>query len=190
VDARPGVVVFSDGEIRSDTLVWTAGTAPSPLVKSLPLEKDKRGGLLVDNTLAVPGHAGLWALGDCAAINDAASGKPCPPTAQFAIREAELLANNIVAQLRGQPSQPFHFDSLGALCVLGHQTACAELTIPFARNKSIRFSGLFAWVIWRGIYLAKLPGLERKIRVLMDWTIELFFARYRSDDRPEVEMKL
>jgi NADH dehydrogenase len=177
VDARPGVVVLSDAEIRSDTLVWTAGTAPHPLVKSLALEKDKRGGLVVDSTLAVPGHAGLWALGDCAAVSDTTSGKACPPTAQFAIREAELLASNIVARLQGRPARGFHFDSLGALCVLGHQTACAELTIPFARNKSIRFSGLFAWAIWRGIYLAKLPGLERKIRVLMDWTIELFFPR-------------
>jgi len=71
----------------------------------------------------------------------------------------------------------FHFHSAGALCVVGHQTACAELTIPFVRNRSIRFSGLFAWLLWRGIYLAKLPGLERKIRVLMDWTIDLFFPR-------------
>jgi NADH dehydrogenase len=61
--------------------------------------------------------------------------------------------------------------------VVGHQTACAELTVPFFRNKSIRFSGLLAWLMWRGIYLSKLPGMERKIRVLMDWTIELFFPR-------------
>jgi NADH dehydrogenase len=73
--------------------------------------------------------------------------------------------------------RPFHFDSLGSLCVVGHQTACAELSIPFARAKSVRFSGLLAWAMWRGIYLAKLPGLERKIRVLMDWTVELFFPR-------------
>ena len=72
---------------------------------------------------------------------------------------------------------PFHFDSLGALCVVGHQTACAELTVPFARHKSVRFSGLLAWLMWRGIYLAKLPGLERKVRVLVDWMIELFFPR-------------
>jgi len=66
---------------------------------------------------------------------------------------------------------------LGALCVVGHQTACAELSVPFARNKTVRFSGLLAWLMWRGIYLSKLPGIERKIRVLMDWTIELFFPR-------------
>ena len=177
VDASPGVVLLSEGKIHTETLVWTAGTAPSPLLKSLRLEKDKRGALLVDGSLAVPGGAGLWAIGDCAAVNDATSGDPCPPTAQFALREAEVLAGNILAQLEGRPARGFHCNSLGALCVVGHQTACAELRIPFVPGKFLRFSGLFAWLLWRGIYLAKLPGLERKIRVLIDWTIELFFPR-------------
>jgi NADH dehydrogenase len=176
-DAREGVVVLSDGEIPTETLVWTAGTAPNPLTKTLPLEKDKRGALIVDKTLAVPHHAGMWALGDCAAVVDAKSGKPCPPTAQFALREAATLAKNVRASLQGKQSRGFHFDSLGALCVVGHQTACAELTIPFARDKAMRFSGLLAWFMWRGIYLGKLPGLERKIRVLVDWTVELFFPK-------------
>jgi NADH dehydrogenase len=176
-DVNPGVVSVSNGEIRAQTLVWTAGTGPNPLLKSLPVEKDKRGVLVVGNTLELRGCPGVWALGDCAALTDASSGKPCPPTAQFAVREAEVLAKNICAQLRGGPKESFHFDSLGALCVVGHQSACAELAIPFLRNKSVRFSGLFAWLLWRGIYLSKLPGLERKIRVLVDWTIELFFPR-------------
>jgi NADH:quinone reductase (non-electrogenic) len=176
-DANRGVVILGDGEICTRTLVWTAGTAPNPLLKSLPVEKDKRGALVVESTLELPGHPGVWALGDCAAVADAQSGKPCPPTAQFALREAELLAKNVRAELQGRSKQSFHFESLGALCVVGHQTACAELAIPFVRNKSVRFSGLFAWVMWRGIYLSKLPGLERKIRVLVDWTIELFFPR-------------
>ncbi len=176
-DARPGVVVLSDGEVAAETLVWTAGTAPNPLTKSLPLEKDKRGAVIVDATLAVPGHAGVWALGDCAAVVDAKSGKPCPPTAQFALREAATLAKNIHASLQGRRARGFHFDSLGALCVVGHQTACAELTTPFMRDRAMRFSGLLAWLMWRGIYLGKLPGLERKVRVLVDWTVELFFPK-------------
>jgi NADH dehydrogenase len=176
-DARPGVVVLNDDEIATQTLVWAAGTAPNPLLKTLPFEKDQRGVTKVDPTLAVPGHAGIWALGDCAAVEDAKTGRPCPPTAQFALREAQTVAGNITAQLKGKPAVSFHFNSLGALCVVGHQTACAELTVPFARSKSVRFSGLLAWLMWRGIYLAKLPGMERKIRVLMDWTIELFFPR-------------
>jgi NADH:ubiquinone reductase (H+-translocating) len=176
-DANPGVVVLSDGEIRAQTLVWTAGTAPNPLLKSLPVEKNRRGALVVDNTLGLPGFPGLWALGDCAAVVDAKSGKFCPPTAQFALREAEVLAKNIRAHIQDLPKQSFQFDSLGALCVVGHQTACAELTVPFVRSRPLRFSGLFAWMMWRGIYLSKLPGLERKIRVLVDWMIELFFPR-------------
>jgi NADH dehydrogenase len=176
-DAQPGVVVVSDGQIRAQTLVWTAGTAPNPLLKSQPFERDKRGAVKVDFTLAVPGYPGVWALGDCAAVNDAKTGKPYPPTAQFAIREAATVARNIVAQLGGRPLKNFHFNSLGAVCVVGHQTACAELSVPFARSKSVRFSGLLAWLMWRGIYLSKLPGMERKIRVLMDWMIELFFPR-------------
>jgi NADH dehydrogenase len=175
VDAKPGKVILSDGEIAAETLVWTAGVAPSPVVKALDLPKNKRGALTVDATLAIPGHAGLWALGDCAAVVDAKSNKPVPPTAQFALREAAVLAKNIRSQIEGRPLKPFHFDSLGSLCVIGHQTACAELTVPFARDRAMRFSGLLAWAMWRGIYLMKLPGLEQKIRVLIDWTVELFF---------------
>jgi NADH dehydrogenase len=175
VDAKPGKVILTDGELAAETLVWTAGVAPSPVVKSLALPKDRRGALTVDLTLAIPGHAGLWALGDCAAVFDSKSNKAVPPTAQFALREAAVLAKNIRAQIEGRPLKPFHFNSLGSLCVIGHQTACAELSVPFARNRSMRFSGLLAWAMWRGIYLAKLPGLEQKIRVLIDWTVELFF---------------
>jgi NADH dehydrogenase len=175
-DVQPGMVTLSDGRICCETLVWTAGTAPHPLVKSLRIQTDKRGAIVVDDALNLPGHPHLWALGDCAAVTDAKTRKPCPPTAQFARREAEVLARNIRAHLENQAQVGFQFDSLGAMCVIGHQTACAELRIPFTRE-SMRFSGLFAWLLWRGIYLSKLPGLERKIRVLVDWTIELFFPR-------------
>src|SRR6266852_1221135 len=176
-DVMPGAVLLNDGTIAAETLVWTAGTAPSPIVKSLAVEKDKRGAVKVDETLRVAGTTGVWGLGDCAAVVDGKSGKPCPPTAQFALREAQQLAKNIAAELEGRKPRAFHFNSLGALCVIGHQTACAELTLPFARNKAMRISGLFAWLMWRGIYLSKLPGVERKVRVLVDWTIELFFPR-------------
>lgn len=177
-DARPGRVVLKSGEeIPAQTLVWTAGTTPNPLLKTLGIELDKRGAIVVDSTLSVPGHPGVWAVGDCAAITDAKTGKPCPPTAQFALREGEIVAHNLYASLKGKPLKPFHFDSLGALCLVGHHTACAEVTLPFARDQSVRFSGLIAWLMWRGLYLSKLPGLERKIRVLTDWIIELFFPR-------------
>jgi len=170
-DARPGVVLLSNTEeICTETLVWTAGTTPNPLVHTLPVKRDKRSAVIVDTTLAVSGCPGLWALGDCAAITDAKTGQPCPPTAQFALREARTLAHNIHASVRGLPLTPFHFEALGALCVVGHHTACAEI-------KGFRFSGLFAWFLWRGIYVAKLPSLERKVRVVVDWIVELFFPR-------------
>jgi len=191
-DARPGFVILKpDQEIPAQTLVWTAGTMPNPLLKTLPIEKDKRGALVVDSTLAVPGHRGVWAVGDCASVTDSRNGKPCPPTAQFALREGRTVANNIHAVLHNRRLTPFHFDSLGALCVVGHQTACAELTVPFARDKSVRFSGLIAWLMWRAVYLGKLPGLERKVRVLTDWVIELFFPRdiVQTIDLSEPERK-
>jgi NADH:ubiquinone reductase (H+-translocating) len=125
---------------------------------------------VTDEMLRVKGRSNEWAIGDAAAIPDALTGKNCPPTAQFAIREARQLARNIHAVVRGRPPQPFRFAPLGALCVVGHHTACAEI-------KGLRFSGLFAWLMWRGIYLSKLPSLERKVRVLIDWVIELFFPR-------------
>src|SRR6266498_3853667 len=137
----------------------------------------ERGAVLVEPTLAVPGQPGLWALGDCAAVTDGRTGAPCPPTAQFALREAKTLAHNIHASIHRRPLAPFHFASLGALCVVGHHTACAELAVPFSGGKMLRFSGLLAWLMWRAIYLAKLPGLERKVRVVVDWIIELFFPR-------------
>jgi NADH dehydrogenase len=176
-DARQGAFVLKSGEeLRGHTLVWTAGSTPHPILKTLPFERSKRGAVVVDEHLAVPGHEGVWAAGDCAAIVDARSKEPCPPTAQFALREARTLAENIHATLTGGRKKPFHFDALGALCVVGHHTACAELRVPFTR-RHVRFSGLLAWLMWRSIYLAKLSGLERKVRVLSDWTLELFFPR-------------
>ncbi len=175
--ARPGGVTLkrkepepAEFEIATETLVWTAGAVPNPLLQELAIERDKRGAVVVEDTLRVKGNAGVWALGDCAVVPDAKTGKPCPPTAQFAIREARTLAGNIRAAIKGEPLKPFHFDSLGTLCVVGHHTACAEI-------KGFKFSGFFAWFLWRTLYLSKLPGLERKVRVVADWTIELFFPR-------------
>jgi NADH dehydrogenase len=171
VDARPGTVLLSPPEeLCAETLVWTAGVRPSPLLEVLPIPRDRRGAVVVDTHLRVGDVPGLWALGDCAAVTDAHTRQPCPPTAQFALREAYTLAHNIKAAVTGRPLRAFHFDALGTLCVVGHHTACAEI-------KGLRFSGLFAWLLWRGIYLGKLPGLERKTRVLSDWLLELVFPR-------------
>ena len=170
-DARPGSISLSPAEeIPTETFVWTAGATPNPILKELPIKHDSRGAVLVDQTLAIPDYENVWALGDCASVSDTKTGKICPPTAQVATREAVVLAHNIRACLLGRPVKPFCFKSLGSLCIVGYHTACAEI-------RGLKFSGLFAWLLWRGIYLSKLPGLERKVRVLTDWTLEIFFPR-------------
>jgi NADH dehydrogenase len=171
ISATEGTVLLHpENVIRTETLIWTAGIKPHPLLQTLPAICDKRGAILVDRYLAVPNLPGFWALGDCALVTDAKTDLPCPPTAQFALREAATLADNIYASIHQRPRKPFHFSAIGVLCVVGYQRACAEI-------KTVRFSGLFAWLLWRGIYLSKLPSFERKLRVCSDWIIELFFPR-------------
>jgi NADH:ubiquinone reductase (H+-translocating) len=170
-DARAGWVTLSSAEeIPTETFVWTAGAAPNPVVQTLPARHDPRGAVLVDPTLALPGYVNVWALGDCASVPATKPGKTCPPTAQVATREAAVLAHNLRASVLGRRLKPFRFKSLGSLCIVGYHSACAEVG-------GLKFSGLFAWLLWRGVYLGKLPGLERKVRVLIDWTLELFFPR-------------
>jgi NADH dehydrogenase len=175
-DASADTVTLGTAEaIRTFTLVWTAGTAPHPLLTTLDVARDRRGAVVVDACLAVAERVNVWALGDCAAIPNGRSGT-YPPTAQHALREAASLAHNIRAALRGQPLRPFTFESLGSLCVIGHQLACAEIRLPPVGRKLL-FSGAFAWLLWRAIYLSKLPGFDRKARVLIDWVTELLFPR-------------
>ncbi len=173
--ARPGLadatlLLRPDEELRAATVIWTAGVRPHPLLELLPVERDKRGAVAVEATMRVRGHPNVWALGDCASVPDLITGATCPPTAQYALREARTLASNLVASTRAQPLQPFRFKALGVLCVVGYQTACAEIL-------GMRFSGLLAWLMWRAIYLSKLPGLERRVHVLGDWILELFVPR-------------
>ena len=112
----------------------------------------------------------MWAVGDCAAIPDARTGKLAPPTAQHALREAAVLAQNIHAAIRGGKPKPFSHRSMGSFAILGHRTACAEI-------RGLRFSGSLAWLMWRGIYLFKLPNPEKRIRVALDWVVDIFFPR-------------
>lgn len=171
LDAVPGEVLLNNGEsIRTGTLVWTASNSPNPLVRQIGVELNERGAVRTEATLSVARRANVWALGDCAAVVDGRTGKPCPPTAQHALRQAATLAHNIQAAIRGRKSKPFSYQSRGSLAVLGHQTACAEIW-------GVRFSGSLAWWLWRTFYLLKLPTLEKKIRVALDWTIDLFFPR-------------
>ena len=166
--ADPDGVLLSDGErIAARTLVWAAGTRPSPV----PLGGPRDGAVPVDKHLRVRGSRNLWAVGDCARVPDpAVRGGTCPPTAQHATRQGRAVADNVVAVLSGAAPEPFRFRGLGFLVPLGRQSAAAEL-------RGMRFSGLPAWLLWRGVYLWKLPGPQKRLRVLLDWTIELLFPR-------------
>lgn len=156
--------------LSAHTLIWTAGITPSPLIESLPLPKE-RGRIVASATMAVPGIEGVWACGDCASIPDA-SGKPYPTTAQHAIRQGTQVARNIVATIRQHPEdvRPFRYKMLGQLAAIGRERGVASIF-------GLRFSGFPAWLLWRSAYLIKLPSLTKKIRVMLEWTLDLCFAR-------------
>lgn len=163
-------VCLSDGtEVNAATIIWTAGTQPNPLVKTLPCKTEK-GRVCVDETLAVPGWPGVWALGDCALVSDPTTGGFHPPTAQHALRQGRVLAQNILAELRGTAKRPFRFKTIGQLASLGRRTGVAQIF-------GVNFSGFVAWWMWRTIYLMKLPRLEKRLRVAIDWTWDLIFSK-------------
>lgn len=166
-------VYLADGRsIDSHTVVCTIGNAPHPLIASVceqfgaPLENGK---IVTGPDCQVGESTFLWAAGDCANVPFVKGGY-CPPTAQFAMRQGALMGKNIVKAMHAQGTAPFTFKGLGELASLGHRSAVANV---FGRN----FSGVLAWFFWRTVYLAKLPGMDRKLRVMAEWTLELFFPK-------------
>jgi NADH dehydrogenase len=170
--ATPREAILSTGErVPTRTLVVTVGSAMNPVLTSLGLPGDKER-ILTDPFMSVQGMPGIWALGDNAAVpNIAAKGEFSPPTAQYALRQGKRLADNLASVLRGQPQQQvaFAFPGLGQLCLVGHHAGVAEL------GGGIRLSGFIAWFMWRNVYLTKLPGWDRKVRVGLDWGLDLLF---------------
>jgi NADH dehydrogenase len=163
-------VALSDGMlIPAKTLVWTAGTAPNPILGTVPC-KTERGRLVGNEYMEVPEWPGVWALGDCAVIPDPRTGKPYPPTAQHAIRQARVLAENVLAAIRGGQKQPFVFKTIGLLASIGRRTGVAQIM-------GVNFSGFVAWWLWRTIYLLKLPRFEKKFRVALDWLLDIIFSK-------------
>jgi NADH dehydrogenase len=167
---REGAVLCGDREvIPSETLIWAAGVSPSPILKDIPCEL--RGGrVVVDSTLEVHGYPGVWAVGDCAAITDPVSKTPYPPTAQHALREGKRAGMNIRARLNGQEPKPFEYKAPGQLAAIGRRTGVARIF-------GLKFSGVFGWVLWRSVYLMKLPRLEKKLRVGLQWALDITFER-------------
>jgi NADH dehydrogenase len=167
---RNGVVELSDGSfIPTKTLVWTAGTAPHPILNTVPCAKD-RGKIAANEFMEVPDWPGVWAVGDCASIPDPRTGRPYPPTAQHALRQGRTLARNVCAALRGGTKKPFVFSTLGQLAAIGKRTGVAQMF-------GFKFSGFVAWWLWRTVYLSKLPRFEKKCRVALDWTLDLMFSK-------------
>jgi NADH dehydrogenase len=168
VDAD-GVLLSSGEFLDAGTVICTIGTRPNALVESLGLAL-QRGRIRTADDLSVPGVEDVWAIGDCAAIANAARpGSLAPPTAQFAVAEAHTLAQNIAARLSGRPTRAFGHVSKGTMATTGHLKGVAQLF-------GLRLSGLAAWLLWRAFYLSRMPTLGRKFRIWVEWTWGMFFA--------------
>jgi NADH:ubiquinone reductase (H+-translocating) len=160
------------------TLIWSAGVTPSELVADLPCEHDRGHRIITNSYLEVPGYNGVYALGDCASITDPHTGKPYPPTAQHAIREGKVAAENIILAVkrRGEKDKvKFDYKTKGMMAEIGKRTGVAILFNKF------KLHGFLAWWLWRNYYLANLPTTKKKIKVLGDWISDLIF-------KPDVSM--
>ncbi|MGC8551461.1 MAG: NAD(P)/FAD-dependent oxidoreductase [Phycisphaerae bacterium] len=160
-------VFFSDGAcIPASIVLLCAGVAAHPLLASLDLPKN-HGRLAVDETMRCPTRPEIWAIGDCAWI-PAGGGKAYPQLAQHALREARTLARNICRSVCGQTPEPFRYQTLGALAALGHYAGVG-------RVMKVQVRGFLAWWIWRSYYLMQMPRWSRRLRIIIDWTVSLFF---------------
>ena len=163
-------VTLSDGTtITTNTLIWTAGISPHALLTTLPCEKNK-GRVLVNEYLEVPGWPGVWALGDCALVPNGKTGAFHPSTAQHALREGRIAAQNVLATVRRGWKKPFVYSTIGLLAPIGKRTGVANIL-------GVNFSGFIAWWLWRTIYLMKLPRFEKKVLVALDWTLDVLFSK-------------
>lgn len=159
--------LLSDGErIPTKTIVSTVPASPHPIIERLDLPKGKNARVMTDRFLQVEGAEGVWALGDCALVPTPDGAGVCPPTAQHALRQGRTAAHNIVAAIRGGERKAFDFKGLGQMGALGHHSAVAEIM-------GIKISGFIAWWLWRTIYLMKLPGWGRRLKVATSWTLDL-----------------
>lgn len=171
----PGGLVLQDGSvIESHCVIWTAGNQVSPVVAGLPLPKARDGRLLVNEFFEVQGARGVYALGDNAAQADPHTGQPYVATAQVALRQARALAGQLEAELTGRERKPFRFKVLGEMVPLSRHTAVADL-------KGVKLVGFPAWLLWKTVYMLKLPTVAARLRVVLDWTVELFFERDVSE---------
>jgi NADH dehydrogenase FAD-containing subunit len=158
--------------IHTNTLIWAGGVIPESGVSNLPCPHDKGGRILADKYLEVTGHSGVYVLGDCASVNDPNTGKPYPPTAQHAVREAKIVSHNIISSVRNKISDKKQFDykTKGIMALIGKNNGVGILL-------GYKVHGFLAWWLWRSYYLGNVPTWEKKLRVMVDWFIDLFFHR-------------
>jgi NADH dehydrogenase len=164
---EPERIHLADETIEAGTIVLAAGIVPNAVAAAMQVEHDRRGRIAVDATMRSLSHPTVWALGDCAAI-PGPDGKPYPALAQHAVREARRLAENIAATLQGRAGEPFVFRSLGTMASLGHSRAVATVM-------GLRLTGFPAWWLRRTYYLLQMPRWDRRLRIVLDWTVALFF---------------
>jgi NADH dehydrogenase len=173
-----GLVKLSDGDsFYADTIVWTAGVKPHPMLGATDLPRDAKGRVTCLATLQVVGAderlvEGAWSAGDCAAVPDLTKppGELCGPSAQHAVRQARRMADNIMAVMRGRAPKPYHHKYAGSVASLGLHKGVAQVY-------GIKLKGLPAWVMHRAYHISRIPSLNRKIRVMIDWTLALFLKR-------------
>jgi len=164
-----GVGYGENSKVEGNTVVAAVGNTMPSVVKRLSAEKE-RGRILNEPDMRIKGHSNAWAIGDCAWTINSYDNSPCPPTGQFAERQGNQTAQNIIRVMKGEETKPFIFNPIGLLCSIGGNNAVAEI-------KGIRISGFFAWFMWRAIYLSKLPKFSKKVKVGLDWAWDIFFAR-------------
>jgi len=172
VDAEAELVEFDNGmKIPCSTFLWAGGVSVDPVISKLETEHSSRGSIMVDKFLKLKNHPNVFALGDCASIIDERTGKPYPPTAQHAVRQAKTVSENIISSIRVKDSEkPFVYSSKGSMAKIGKRNGVALLM----GNK---IHGFAAWLLWRQYYLSTLPTTEKKFRVAIDWFADLFFPR-------------
>ncbi len=160
------VKLNDDRAISTSTIIWSGGVASNPITEELPCKHDEKSGrIIVDKFLGIQGYPGVFAIGDCAFIIDPNTGNPYPPTAQHAIREGTAVANNIISMIEGKTNNKkiFDYKTKGMMATIGKRNGVGAIV-------GIEVQGFIAWWIWRTYYLANLPTLQKKIRVMADWT--------------------
>jgi NADH dehydrogenase len=155
--------------IQTRTLIWTAGVTPVDTIKN-SLFKTDRGKVIVNDYLEVPEFPEVFVIGDCSLTLDPRTGKPYPPTAQNAEAEAAIAAHNLRAVITGRQKRKIDYVSKGQMAIIGKRTAIAQVY-------GMNIYGLYAWFLWRTVYLRKVPKFNKRLRILLDWTADLFFDR-------------